>query len=456
MKNMLRPFPLLCILALLGGNTNHNTLTAQTKYGRQGDWFIVNKGDAASLLAAIDAAKTVNGAKIFLPDGTYDLGETVKTVIAGKNVSLIGQSAEKTVIRNAPPVTMEGLDQADLLKNTSQGLYMQDLTLRNDLDYYHHIGNAGRAVTLHDKGTKTVCKNVIHLSYQDTYYSHKEGGLYYHEGGEIHGLVDYMCGSGRAYFNRVTMVNEKHSTAATMTANSELYVFNECIVKSRADKYNFGRAWNNTPVCVWLNTTLEEPRKLIATRWNLKGIAVDYSVAGEYGTKDTGDQNITPAKNEVVFAKQNTKMNTILSADEAALYTIDYVLGDWAATAQQSTIQLPPPADAKYADGQVTFGLTDNGMTACALFKNGEFLALSTDGTFPGIVINPATDVLTIRTANQRGGFGPEGHVAGTATSSITPVNSAAPHAAIHDLRGYPVSKTHLGLYIVNGRKVMM
>lgn len=346
MKNMLRPFPLLCILAMLWGNTNHNTLTAQTKYGRQGDWFIVNKGDAASLLAAIDAAKTVNGAKIFLPDGTYDLGETVKTVIAGKNVSLIGQSAEKTVIRNAPPVTM--------------------------------------------------------------------------------------------------------------TANSELYVFNECIVKSRADKYNFGRAWNNTPVCVWLNTTLEEPRKLIATRWNLKGIAVDYSVAGEYGTKNTGGQNITPAKNEVVFAKQNTKMNTILSADEAALYTIDYVLGDWAATAQQSTIQLPPPADAKYADGQVTFGLTDNGMTACALFKNGEFLALSTDGTFPGIVINPATDVLTIRTANQRGGFGPEGHVAGTATSSITPVNSGAPHAAVHNLRGYPVSKTHHGLYIVNGRKVMM
>lgn len=42
MKNMLRPFPLLCILALLWGNTNHNTLTAQTNCGRQGDWSVVN------------------------------------------------------------------------------------------------------------------------------------------------------------------------------------------------------------------------------------------------------------------------------------------------------------------------------------------------------------------------------------------------------------------------------
>ena len=53
------------------------------------------------------------------------------------------------------------------------------------------------------------------------------GGLYYWEGGELHGTVDYLCGNGKAYFNNVKLVNEQRSSS-TITANSELYVFNNC------------------------------------------------------------------------------------------------------------------------------------------------------------------------------------------------------------------------------------
>jgi pectin methylesterase-like acyl-CoA thioesterase len=250
----------------------------------------VKQGDASSLLDAIEVAKGVENAKIFLPDGTYDLGETVKTIISGKNVSLIGQSAENTIIVNRPPVAMEGLDKADLLKNTGEGLYMQDISLKNDLSYG---GNDGRAASLHDTGTKTICKNVFLLSHQDTYYSHKVGGLYYFEGGELHGTVDYLCGNGKAYYNEVKLVNEVRGSA-TITANSELYVFNNCTVENNANTYNFGRAWSDNPVCVYLNTTLLDPDRLVSTRWNLNGLNCDYSIAGEYGTKDANGNDITP------------------------------------------------------------------------------------------------------------------------------------------------------------------
>ena len=443
-------------LTLNGGAYIHDITvfnTSEPNFTKQGEWIIVKQGDASSLLDAIEMAKGIENVKIFLPDGTYDLGETMKTIISGKNISLIGQSAEKTIIVNHPPVAMEGLDKADLLKNTGEGLYMQDLSLKNDLSYG---GNDGRAASLHDTGTKTICKNVILLSHQDTYYSHKVGGLYYWEGGELHGTVDYLCGNGKVYFNKVKLVNEVRNSA-TITANSELYVFNNCIVENNAGTYNFGRAWSDNPVCIYLNTTLlDGGAKLAATRWNLSGLNCDYSIAGEYGTKNANGQDITPAKNEVTFTKQNTKLNTILDASALQTYSIENVLGDWAANAQRDARQLDAPAHAKYEDNTVTFDMTDNGMIACALFKNGEFVAISANGVFNDITIDPSKDALTIRTANMRGGFGPEGPVAGT-LSSVNNVQTATnTYNVIYNMQGMRVQKPEKGLYIINGKKIMI
>lgn len=412
-------------------------------------YYIVPAGDAAALLMAINTASGEEGAMVFLPNGTYDLGETVLTTISGKNVSLIGQSAEKTIIVNHPSVAIEGLGKADLLKNSGEGLYIQDLTLKNDMEY---TGSTGRAVSLHDTGTKTICKNVNLLSHQDTYYSHKVGGLYYWEGGEIHGTVDYLCGNGKAYFNEVKLVNEQRSSA-TISANSELYVFNNCTVENHADTYNFGRAWSDTPVCIYLNTTLLAPEKLISTRWNLEGINCDYSIAGEYGTKDATGKNITPADNNVTFKKANTTMNTILNASALETYAIKNVLGDWATTAQYAVRQLDAPY-AKYENGTVTFGLADNGMIGCALFKNGEFAGISTNGTF-NITIDPAKDALTIRAANQRGGFGPEAPVAGT-LSAINDLKADVNAVdTIYNLQGIRVKNASKGIFIVDGKKIV-
>ena len=425
--------------------------TTTTNYDKQGDWLIVKQGDASSFLDAIEAAKGIEGAKVFLPNGTYDLGETVKTSVSGTNVSIIGQSAENTIVVNRPPLEWEGLDKADLLKTSATGLYMQDLSLKNDLPY---TGNNGRAASLHDVGTQTICKNVNLLSYQDTYYSNKTGGLFYFEGGELHGTVDYLCGDGRVYFNECKIINEKRSTA-TISANSELYVFNNCVVENNADKYNLGRAWSNNPVCVYLNTTLLDPGKLLDTRWNPSGINCDYSVAGEYGTKNAEGTDITPASNVVTFTKNNTTLETILNAEQAATYTMEYVLGDWAATAKQEIKQLEAPA-AEFANGTVTWTPANDGAIAYMIEKNGEFVGI-TAGSSMAVEANAESDKLTIRAANARGGFGEAKQVVYTGTS-IQAINAAIERGeqVIFNLAGQRVNKATKGMYIINGKKMVV
>ena len=364
-------------------------------------------------------------------------------------MSLIGQSAENTIITTKP--VEEGLDKADLLKNTGEGLYMQDISLKNNFSYG---GNDGRAASLHDTGTKTVCKNVFLLSYQDTYYSHKVGGLYYFEGGELHGTVDYLCGNGKVYYDSVKLVNEVRSSA-TITANSEMYVFNNCTVENNATTYNLGRAWSDNPVCVYLNTTLLDPDRLVSTRWNLSGINSDYKVAGEYGTKNAAGENITPDRNVVTFTKANTTLNTILDEKELQKYSMDSVLGDWAATAKAEAIQVAAPSDAELATGKIQWTAV-NGATAYAVFKNDVLVAI-TEGTSVEVGTKEDGDTFTIRSANQRGGFGKAAAVEEKTTiiHLINPEALKAKDENIYNISGQRINAPQKGINIINGKKVI-
>ena len=237
-------------------------------------YYVISSGDVSSLLLTIKSAQ--EGDRIFLPNGTYDFGETVMTPISANNLSIIGQSADGVIIRNAPDVKVEGLGSADLFQNFSTGLYMQDLTLQNDLDYYK--AGTGRAPVLQDLGTQTIMKNVNMRSYQDTYYS--KSGDYYFEGGLIQGTVDYICGNGNAYFNGVTLLNKSRSatgstgdctiTAANTSSNLKGYVFNGCTIETESKTFNFGRSWG-TAKTAFLNTTINSG-KLAATRWTVAGM----------------------------------------------------------------------------------------------------------------------------------------------------------------------------------------
>lgn len=435
-------------------------------------YYMVGAGDAAGLILAINSANANAGSKIFLPNGTYDMGETVLTTISAANISLIGESMEGVIIKNTPDKSLEGLNTVGTLVNAGTNLYMQDLTLQNALDYYG-AGSAGRANAFWDKGNKTVAKRVRLLSYQDTYLSGSEKKFYW-EDAEIHGTVDYICGGGDVYFNGVKLVNETRKAGekngeATITAHQPGktetygYVFNNCTIENKAATFNFGRAWGQSenpdqykrPTATYLNTTLNQPNEIVATRFLLTAMNLQTGIFHEYNSKDANGDVVSPAALEETFTNKSggdqLTYNIILSETEAANYSVDKVFTDW----QPATIaaQLEAPK-ASYADGNVTWTPANNGATAYMIEKNGAFAGITTGNSF-AITIDAEHDQLTIRAANARGGFGEAKQVENTSTG-IHAINAAIERGekVIYNLAGQRVNKASRGLYIINGQKV--
>ena len=442
--------------------------TAEVNFESQGNWYFVKAGDAGSLIDVIDVVNGINASKdaersfIFLPDGIYDLDATVKTAITGHNISIIGQSMDNTIIVTKPDKSIEGLGKADMFDFSGTNLYLQDLTLKNALDYYN-AGSAGRAAVIQDAGNRTIGKNVRMLSYQDTYYSSNSSQQAYWETCDIHGTVDFICGGGDIRFQNTTISLEpralngtgSRTIVAPTTSTNFGYVFDGCKVVDLANgkgEWNFGRTWQNAPITVYLNTTLDDNAKntIIATRWIAKGMNnKDPKLFGEYGTKDENGNDITPASNTITsFGGQ---FETILTAEQAAEFAYDKMFTDWnpAALAEQIDANILNPT---YTNGSISFDELDNGMRGCAIFKNGEFVGISGSGF--NITIDPAVDELTVRAINMMGGFGPVAHVDGT-TVGISMSQAKFPAEIIYNMKGVRVQKATHGLYIINGKKVI-
>lgn len=374
-------------------------------YTQNGNWYTVKAGDAQSFITTLE---TVNGATdaprsyIFLPDGTYDLDEACLTTISGNNISIIGENMDKTIIVNKPET--EGIANTATLFNTSCNLYMQDLTLKNA--YPYDAGQTGRAICLQDKGTRTICKNVRMLSYQDTYYSNNNSGQYYFENAEIHGIVDFICGGGDAFFNKCNLVLEAgkaaYITAPYTNGSNYGYVFDGCkVIGTPNSSFTFGRSWNGTAKCAFLNTILDKTAaaKIASTRWTPACMNVIAKNLYEYNTTDEDGKVISPAENKVKFTL-NTEVNeynTILTSAQAAEYTLDKVFTDWTPAALASQ---KDPIAAKVANGKLTWTGNAN---MYMVEKNGEFAALTTETEY---TIDDASAKYEVRAANEMGGFG--------------------------------------------------
>lgn len=418
-------------------------------YTQNGNWYTVKAGDAQSFITTLE---TVNGANaatdaprsyIFLPDGTYDLDEACLTTISGNNISIIGENMDKTIIVNKPET--EGIANTATLFNTSCNLYMQDLTLKNA--YPYDAGQTGRAICLQDKGTRTICKNVRMLSYQDTYYSNNNSGQYYFENAEIHGIVDFICGGGDAFFNKCNLVLEAgkaaYITAPYTNGSNYGYVFDGCkVIGTPNSSFTFGRSWNGTAKCAFLNTILDKTAaaKIASTRWTPACMNVIAKNLYEYNTTDEDGKVISPAENKVKFTL-NTEVNeynTILTSAQAAEYTLDKVFTDWTPAALASQ---KDPIAAKVANGKLTW--TDNA-DMYMIEKNGEFTALTSETSYD---IDDASAKYEVRAANEMGGFGLS---ESTATGIDKVISSGdAVKTVIYSVDGMQLSHLQKGINIL-------
>jgi pectin methylesterase-like acyl-CoA thioesterase len=433
-------------------------------FTQTGNWYVVKSGDATGLLTALEVAGTDTEARkyIYLPKGTYDFGSKVLNRVSGTNVSLIGEDEDNVILVNKPEA--EGINVTATLYNKSTGLYMQDLTLKNNYPYDTATGATGRAVCLQDEGTQTICKRVKMLSYQDTYYSHNNSkGQYYFEDSEIHGIVDYLCGDGDAFFKHCVLFNEAGKSAhitANATSSDYGYVFDSCTVKLGAqDQYDFGRAWNGYARVAFLNTTLAgyAATKIRDARWEKNGMNVMPQNFWEYNSLDENGNVISPASNIVDFTYngKTSEKETILSAKGAEHFALDSVFTTWKPAT--FTVQCAAPV-VTLKDGTLSWAAV-NGASAYLVYCNGVLAAITDATTYAttdaATRASETSNVWTVRAANAMGGLGAAGK-ATTATSirtiSAQTDNDNAPY---YNLAGQRVSKTTKGVLIHNGKKVI-
>ena len=419
-------------------------------YTQNGNWMEVKAGDAQGFITALEIANgnnvETNAARtyIFLPNGTYDLGDKCLTLISGNNISIIGESMDNTIIVNKPEV--EGIGVTATLFNTSTGLYMQDLTLKNA---YPFDKSTGRAVCLQDKGTQTICKNVKMLSYQDTYYSNNNKGQYYFEGSDIHGIVDFICGGGDVFFNKCTLTLEpgkgSYITAPYTDGTDYGYVFDGCkIVGSATDSFTFGRSWGGTAKCAFLNTILDKnaAANIASTRWTTDGMNVVAKNFFEYNTVDENGKVISPAENIVKFTKDKevSEYNTIITAEKAAEFNLNKVFTNW----KPADLAFQTTATAATLGNDKLSWTGDAQMYLVA--KDGKFFALTTEKS---VNLNGEKGTFTVRAANQMGGFGATTNSVSTGIRNITSATAAVIKTAIYAADGTQLSNLQKGINII-------
>lgn len=451
------------------------------------DFIVPTDGSFTEALAA--AAKRTDTSKrfrIFIKQGDYKIPANPNSMVTGidgkqypsattymntPNVSIIGESNENTSITNTVPAVessngynianvLEGIGRGDVLSLESGAVntYFQDIKM------YSSMGDGkGRDIVLNDKSNKTICKNVNLWAYQDTYVSNNQKGRFYFEGGILRGNTDYLCGKGDVYYNNVDLLMCGTGYLAVPSQPTKYgYIFKDCTIKDGSTtgingKYKLGRPWGKgTPIALFIDTKMEViptaagwdemsggyPKRFAEyNSTTATGTAVDLSgrkqVYDAYDAKD--GNNYTNRRNE-------TAENPVLTAEEAAFYTIETVMGaddDWDPTA--ATEQASAPTNVKIAGNNLTWD-NSNYALLWAVCKDGKVVDFTVEPTYN---VDDASATWSVRAANEMGGLG-EATVASTSTGiENIATSSDVLSTKVYSADGVQVSKLQRGINIV-------
>ena len=284
---------------------------------RNGRGHFRNVQQALDSIRAFNPAGTVT---VFIRNGVYKEKLVLPTFVC--NVHLIGESRDKTVI------TYD--DHANIRKMGTFRSYTflirgNDITLEN-LTIENSSEPLGQAVALHLEGDRIVVRNCRILGNQDTVYTGRENSRYYFENCFIEGTTDFIFGPSTCWFENCQILCKKNSyITAASTPQSVMYgyIFNQCDISLAGGitSVYLGRPWRPYAMTLFMNCRL--PEGILPAGWHNWGKTENEATARymEYNNSGPGG----PAKQRVSWAK-------ILTAKEAAVYTIENVMkgcDDW-------------------------------------------------------------------------------------------------------------------------------
>lgn len=456
------------------------------------DFIVPTDGDfKAALAAAAKRTDTSKRFRIFIKQGDYKIPADENSKVTGgdgksyanptiymntPNVSIIGEGMDNTSLTNTipdaeyknanqknPANVLEGIGKGDVLclQKEATGTYFQDLKM------YSSMGDAkGRDIVLNDQSNKTICKNVNLWAYQDTYVSNNQNGKFYFEDGILRGRTDYLCGKGDVYYNNVELwICEKGGYLAVPSQPKKYgYIFKDCTIKDATEakdlngNYTLGRPWGKgTPIALYIDTKMEAIPS--AAGWDEmsggypKRFAEYNSTTSTGSTVDLKDRkkvyDAYDSKNgdNYVNRRNETAEDTILTAEEAATYTIETVMGqddDWDPTA--ATEQASAPTNVKLNGTALAWDNNDYALL-WAVCKNGKVVDFTIT---PSYIIDDASATWSVRAANEMGGLSEATVVGqGTGIRNITSATAAVIKTAIYASDGTQLSNLQKGINII-------
>lgn len=289
-------------------------------------------GDFRTIQEAVNAVRDHSQirATIRVKNGRY----SEKLVIPAwkKNITLIGESAEHTVITNNDfsGKDFPGRDftgNAKFSTYTSYTVLVQasDCTLQN-LTIENTAGRVGQAVALATEGDRIEVYNCRILGNQDTLYTSKDGRNYYKDC-LITGTTDFIFGEATAVFQNCTIqsLTNSYITAASTTREQEFgYVFFHCKLTANAEatKVYLGRPWRPFAKTVFIDT--EMGAHIVPAGWDpWKG---DNMFPDKEKTTFYAEYNSTgPGANAGARAAWSKQ----LTPQEREKYTIENILSGW-------------------------------------------------------------------------------------------------------------------------------
>lgn len=428
-----------------------NTMSRPVVTKKTFDFVVGVDGDfKAALTAAQNASSSGSRFYIFFPNGQYDIGSNTgdanqMTTINVPNLSLIGQSADNVIVYNKSIQESINTTATMYFTSSSSNNYLQDLSLMNKMDY--RTGTlVGRGVALWDQGNKNIYKRVKLLSNQDTYYS---GGSIrsYFENSEIHGTVDFICGGGDIFFNECLLYLEDRSgncITAPATSTQWGYVFNNCTIDgfpSNNTSYRLGRPWSNAPKAVYLNTKMAVLP--VSAGWG-DPMNVVPAVFAEFNSMTANGAAVDLTGRRTTYTKDATTvvLNPVLTADQAATYTIDNVLSG--SDAWQPKLYTDQAAAPVISGNGRTITWENNDYVLCwGIFKDDQFVQFVTANSY-AIPVDVNSGVYSVRAANEMGGLSPVSNTYQfTNTSTFT--NDFISHKEIQSQEFYTVDGKKMG-----------
>ena len=404
--------------------------------------------------------------RIFLHNGTYDLGTRVLTEL-GSYESLIGESQDGVVIVNYPApdnTTSRELKTPTLfIDQDKTDVYLQDLTIRQGIDWATKQ-SSGQAMAMRQRGKQVVYKNVTMQGIQDTYYLNKSTATAYLENCTVAGQTDYVYGDGTAWLEGCTLYNTGTNAGYITAPNTQPgdsnwgLVFNNCTIDGTCQSGSFylGRPWGDSPHATYLNTTMLQTPHQYGWGPMTSSLVLRFH---EYNSLDANGNAIDLSTRSVTQRRGafglSTSDNPVLTAEQAAKYTLANVFPAWDAKAIAQQLAATQPI----IDQQSTILGWDEvpGAYAYAIVKNGDIVAFTQDNRY---LTNDASATYTIRVANQRGGLGAPSAAATPGTVGIRNINaddaaSATTSAAApaYNTLGQRVDAAHRGIIIQRGAK---